>query len=590
MAHPAALVTAFVLLFGFNAGCSPATSTVRSGSEPGNPASTITLSIIGTNDVHGGLVPVSGRGGLAWLAGYVNNVRALRKSDGGEVLLLDGGDMFQGTLESNLTEGAAVGAAYRAMNYAAVTIGNHEFDFGPVGPKQIPSAPGDDPQGALKARAAEAPFPYVSANLIDDTTGRPIAWRNVHPSVIVEGAGVKVGIVGAITLNAQITTMTSNIRGVRFTPVLPAVVEEAKALRAKGATIVILTAHVGGRCRTFDPPTDLSSCEPSEVIELAKSLPAGLVDAIVAGHTHATIANVANGIPIIESVNTGRMFGRIDLSVQRGSGRVVSFKVFPPREVCEREDPATRTCDPAATQTTWVPATYEGRPVVPDPAVAAAIAPAIEQVAALKATRLGVELTTPLEVGMPGPAESPLGNLFTDVMRSSSAADMVINNTFGGLRAPLPAGPLTYGSLYMTFPFDNRVVTFSMSGADLRKFAVDSIRNGIRTPGISGMRIRVECSAGSLTARLLRLSGQPIQDHERFTVATSSFLAQGGDDVLKTVMPPDGIPIPDDAPLMRDVVADWLRTRGGRLGRADLIDEANPRWVVPPNARSCGGG
>ena len=580
MVRPAALVAALAMAFGAIAGCSPATSSARSDPASTGPP-TVTLSIIGTNDVHGGLVPVSGRGGLAFLAGYVNNVRALRKSDGGDVVLLDGGDMFQGTLESNMTEGAAVGAAYRVMNYTAVTIGNHEFDFGPAGPRQIPAAPGDDPQGALKTRAAEAPFPYVSANLIDEATGRPIAWRNVHPSVVVDKAGIKVGIIGAITLEAQITTMTSNTRGVRFAPVLPAIVEQANALRAKGATVVIVAAHVGGRCRTFDPPTDLSSCDPSEVIELAKTLPAGLVDAIVAGHTHATIANVVNGIPIVESVNTGRMFGRIDLTVNRDSGRVASVKVFPPRDVCEREDPATLTCDPAAAQTTWVPATYEGRPVVADMAVTAAIAPAIQQVAALKAAQLGIELATPLEVGPPGTAESALGNLFTDVMRTSSGADIAINNTFGGLRASLPAGPLTYGSLYMTFPFDNRVVGFSMTGADLRKFAVDSIRNGIRTPGVSGIRIRVDCAGGLLSARVLRLSGQPIQDSERFTVATSSFVAQGGDDILKTVMPPGGIAIPDDAPLMRDVVADWLRKRGGRLGRPDLIDEANPRWIAP---------
>ena len=588
MARLVAFVAALVVAIGSIAGCSPATSSGRSDSAPARSAATVTLSIVGTNDVHGGLVPVSGRGGLAFLAGYVNNLRAVRKADGGDVLLIDGGDMFQGTLESNLTEGAAVGAAYRAMNYTAVTIGNHEFDFGPVGPKQVPSAAGDDPQGALKARAAEAPFPYVAANLIDEATGKPIAWPNVHPAVVIEKAGIKIGIIGALTVEAQITTMTSNTRGVRFAPVLPAIVEQANALRARGATVVIVAAHVGGRCRTFDPPTDLSSCDPGEVIELAKSLPSGLVDAIVAGHTHATIANMVNGIPIVESVNTGRMFGRIDLTVNRDSGRVSSAKLFPPRDVCEREDPVTHACDPAASPATWVPATYEGRPVVPDPAVAAAVAPAIEQVAALKATRLGVELTTPLEVGLPGPAESPLGNLFTDVMRSSSGADIVINNTFGGLRANMPAGPLTYGSLYMTFPFDNRVVTFSLTGADLRKFVIDSIRNGVRTPGVSGMRVRVECAAGSLSARLLKLSGQPIQDGERFTVATSSFLAQGGDDVFKTVMPAAGIPIPDDAPLMRDVVADWLRTRGGRLSRTDLVDESNPRWILPDNAKTCG--
>ena len=71
-------------------------------------APTITLSIVGTNDLHGGILQRGDRGGLALLGGYVANLRAARARDGGAVVLLDAGDMFQGTLESNLNEGASV--------------------------------------------------------------------------------------------------------------------------------------------------------------------------------------------------------------------------------------------------------------------------------------------------------------------------------------------------------------------------------------------------------------------------------------------------------------------------------------------------
>ena len=94
----------------------------------------MTLSMVGTNDLHGGIVAHDGRGGLALFAGYVNNLRAARARDGGAVVLIDAGDMFQGTLESNLTEGTAVIQAYNALGYSAAAIGNHDFDFGPVGP------------------------------------------------------------------------------------------------------------------------------------------------------------------------------------------------------------------------------------------------------------------------------------------------------------------------------------------------------------------------------------------------------------------------------------------------------------------------
>ncbi len=69
------------------------------------PATVATLSIVGTNDLHGGILPRDGRGGLALLGGYLKNLREARARDGGAVLLIDAGDMFQGTLESNVTKG-----------------------------------------------------------------------------------------------------------------------------------------------------------------------------------------------------------------------------------------------------------------------------------------------------------------------------------------------------------------------------------------------------------------------------------------------------------------------------------------------------
>ena len=104
----------------------------------GPVAPAITLSIVSTNDLHGGILQRGDRGGLALLGGYVANLRAARARDGGAVLLLDAGDMFQGTLESNLNEGASVIAAYNALRYAAAAVGNHDFDFGPVGPPATP--------------------------------------------------------------------------------------------------------------------------------------------------------------------------------------------------------------------------------------------------------------------------------------------------------------------------------------------------------------------------------------------------------------------------------------------------------------------
>src|SRR5436190_11956893 len=78
-------------------------------------AQAFTVSVIATTDLHGGVLPRGEIGGVAMFGGYLNNIRAARVRDGGAVLLVDSGDMFQGTLESNLNEGAAIVRAYNGF-------------------------------------------------------------------------------------------------------------------------------------------------------------------------------------------------------------------------------------------------------------------------------------------------------------------------------------------------------------------------------------------------------------------------------------------------------------------------------------------
>ena len=86
------------------------------------------------------------------LGGYIDNLRAARAADGGAVLVLDAGDTFQGGIESNLSEGAMVVDAYNAIGYAALAIGNHDFDFGSVDPRGPVAA-----VAAARASAARRP-------------------------------------------------------------------------------------------------------------------------------------------------------------------------------------------------------------------------------------------------------------------------------------------------------------------------------------------------------------------------------------------------------------------------------------------------
>jgi 5'-nucleotidase len=323
-------------------------------------------------------------------------------------------------------------------------------------------------------------------------------------------------------------------------------------------------------------------------MQVARAVPAGLVDVIVAGHAHSGMAHQVAGIAIIESYNGGRAFGRVDLVIDSTTRRVLERRLFPPRDLCARVDPGTTRCDPEGSSSGRVRAEYEGAPVVPDQAVVRTIAPAVQAAESQKRMPLGVVLATPVRRG--GSGDSPLGNLFVDAYRAGvPGADVAINNTSGGLRTDLPAGPLTFGAVFEVMPFDNRLVAFHLSGAELRTVLRTQVSRNAALVGMSGVHARVTCEQGVVNVAMVRLNGAPIADNERLLVATSDFLATGGDAIFVPVTPPDGFALVHDIGLVRDVVVDALRKRGGTLREDHLVDPANPRWVLPGRAPvTCG--
>ena len=553
------------------------------GSQRIAPPDEVVISIVGTNDVHGALLPQAGHGGLAGVSGYVEALRRKRAADGGAVLLIDAGDMWQGTLESNLGEGAAMVEAYNAMGYTAAAVGNHEFDFGPAGPAAIPGEPGDDPRGALKQRSAEASFPLLAANIIDIETGRPVAWNNVQPSIIVDVDGIKVGIIGVLAANGLQTTIAANTVGLRLAPLVETLATEAGALRETGADIVIVAAHAGGQCTEFNDPRDLSSCRlDDEILRVAHALPPGLVDHIVAGHVHQGIAHFVNDIAITASYSSTRAFSRVDLTVDRATGTVRSKRIFPPQPTCLRVVTPGGACATATDPSPEVrDAVYEGMPVVPDAAV---LAIANEAAARAEATRdepLGVILESAFE--HPTATESPLSNLMTDALRESLGTDVAVHNVLGGIRSGLPAGPLTFGDVYSMFPFDNRVVLLELSGRELRAIVAGQLQEGVRRAGFSGLRIVVSCERDDVTIALRLDDGRELQDTDRIALLANDFLALGGDDVLTPVIPGDGFAIDERQLLTRDVLVDWFRQRASPLSPDDFRSDDSPRWRLPEN-------
>jgi 2',3'-cyclic-nucleotide 2'-phosphodiesterase (5'-nucleotidase family) len=534
---------------------------------PPAAAPSLTLSIVATSDVHGHVET------LPWLGGYVANLRAARAADGGAVLLVDSGDMFQGTLESNLGEGAAMVRGYNSLGYAAAAIGNHEFDFGPAGPAHVPAGPGDDPRGALKARAMDARFPFLAANLARaDAPEAALGWTNVRPSTIVDAGGVRVGLVGVTTIGTPQATHPRNFVGLTVTPLAAAIAARATELRAQGATVIIVLAHAGGECHRFDLPEDLSSCAPDqEIFAVAQALPAGLVDAIAAGHTHRGVAHRVAGIPIVQPFAEGRAFGRLDLSIARG--RVVASRIFPPHFLC---DPGSQRGPGSFAPEACHPDPYEGRPVRFDEPTAKALAADVAAAALRRAQPL--EVTVTRTVSRSVSVESPLGNLFVDLMRVAHPdVDVAVVNG-GSLRADLRAGPLTYGALYEALPFDDGFAVVHISAAAFSAVIARNLRGTRGILSLSGLRAVARCQRGHIEVDLLRADGARVPPGARLAVLTNGYLGSGGDGLFDPTTAEQ-----EPQPTVRDALAATLLKRGGTLAGDDpaIVDPRSPRLSYP---------
>jgi 2',3'-cyclic-nucleotide 2'-phosphodiesterase (5'-nucleotidase family) len=532
----------------------------------------ITLSIVSTNDVHGQLER------LPYVAGFVQNLRRARAKDGG-VLLVDAGDAFQGTIESNLNEGAAIISAYGAMGYAAFALGNHEFDFGPAGPASIPCSPDEDAQGALKARIAEAKFPVLCANLVGDD-GRPLPWKHLSPSTEAVVSGVHVGIIGLLTVDAPDVIKRPDFAGVHVTPLATAAEREARALRARGATVVIVVTHAGGECTKLGDPRDLSSCDPnSEIFRLARDIPPGLVDAIFGGHRNAEVASVVAGIPVVHTTSMATAFSRVDLTVDGTTRRVLNAKMAMPHPVCTV--PIEQGCQPGD---------YEGAAVIPDRATLSAIRPALQTAHALKNEPLGVRVegTFPVEKTR----EMALGNLFADLMREAEpGADAAFGNA-GSVRDVLPAGALTFGQLHHVMPFDNQLARLHLTGKEFRALVTANLTEGEHgLISVSGVTVDAACQGSTLEVTLKHPDGAAVRDDEGLTVATNDYLALGGDGLLAAAHIPFDRAELDSAKNVLGAIIDGLKKRGAvRPDDPALVDPKRPRIRIPGGRPvRCGG-
>ncbi|MEP6570731.1 MAG: 5'-nucleotidase C-terminal domain-containing protein [Acidobacteriota bacterium] len=262
--------------------------------------------VLGTTDQHGNLFPVDyytdkpDNRGLAKISTLIKQVRRESKN----VLLIDSGDTIQGTpLEyyHNKKNNAPADPMMLAMNalaYDAMTVGNHEYNFGlPV----------------LEKARSEAKFPWLSANTYNKGTNQ----THYTPYIVKEIAGVRIAVLGLTTPGIPNWENAPNYAGLEFREPLSEAKKWVPLLRRKErADVVVIAMHMG-----LEEDLRTGELNPGQVtnenraIAIAKEVPG--IDFIFMGHTHRDVPSVViNGVQLIQANYWGRHLARVDLYLE----------------------------------------------------------------------------------------------------------------------------------------------------------------------------------------------------------------------------------------------------------------------------------
>jgi 2',3'-cyclic-nucleotide 2'-phosphodiesterase (5'-nucleotidase family) len=360
--------------------------------EPGR-----TLTILHVNDLHARLSPDEhGRGGFARLAGAIERECAAVEA----CLVLDAGDLVQGTPVSSLFRGVPIFEVANGLGLDASTLGNHEFDYG---------------RATIDEYVETAEFPLVTANVDCEPGGTPAD----APFVVLEKAGIRVGVIGVLTASLPNLTTPDNYAGCRLTEPADAVRELLPGLRSQAELIVVL-GHLTGE-------------EESAVAAVAG------IAAVVSGHDHSGLREplVVDGRPVVRVAAYGRELGRLDLLLDgEQSVHGWRWKKIP-------VNPRTATADPETEQSV---ASWESK---------------VAEIVDVPIGRSRERLKQP-----------EVRALLERALREATGADLGYVNR-GGVRDGIPAGDLLARHLWNVMPFDNHVVVGEFRGRDLPRSLVE---------------------------------------------------------------------------------------------------------------------
>ena len=379
-------------------------------------------------------------------------------------LTLDAGDAISGTALSNTFKGTLDVEAMNRLNYDAMVLGVHEFDYG---------------VDTLKQRIAEAKFPVLSANIVYADTGQPFAT----PYVILDRNGVKIAILGLTTGELKQRVATDNFAGLNVVDPIETARQIIPQLQAQSDMIVALT-HLG----------------INEDIRLASQVPG--IDVVVGGMSHSELQvpmKVGETLIVHDAV-FGAHVGLLKLSFARSVNGDFQRVYFD----CQLEPMEGKWVE-NSNYVDWL-ASYS------------------QELSERMALIVGSSSATMSDLKTRS-SETELGNYIGDLIRQKAGADAALLPA-AFFQSSMPSGALTLGDLYKVMPYDHYAVVLPVTGGELKEI-LDDAAGQIGKPGfpqVSGLKFGIFNGK----AYQIEVDGSPLDPFGSYRLVTSDFLADGG--------------------------------------------------------------
>jgi 5'-nucleotidase len=521
----------------------------------GKPAATVKGQILSYNDFHGAIDPPSGSGavvnaagtstpagGVEYLATYLKKLRSEAKKEGRGTITAGAGDLIGASpLVSAAFHDEPTIELMNEIGLEVSSVGNHEFDEGVTELLRMQRGgchPTDGCQDGDGFRGAR--FHYLAANTINNKTGLPI----LPPIDIKLVDGVPVGFVGATLEGTAGIVNPAGIKDVHFTNVVQTANKWSNVLKLLGVKAQVLLVHEGGGQGSATPTPGVSDCTgfSGPIVDIVKGLNPEF-GVVVSGHTHrfysCTLPNSKSTSVVTSAGTNGQLVTDIDYSIDRRTGRfaqITAKNVIVENGVPDGNGGWLRDANGVFLKN---PATADNAAKMIADKYRTAVAPI--------ANRVVGSITGDITRSNTPAGESPLGDVIADAQLARTTGDgaqFALMNP-GGIRADFDAegspggeaiGQVTYGEAFTVQPFNNLVVTQTLTGAQIKnvleqQFAGSQGQTSTKILQVSAGLTYTWSASAPLGSKIsnLALNGAAIDPAASYRVTMNDFLANGGD-------------------------------------------------------------